>query len=123
MKTYNDNGLMEKNNTLRFPSFKNRNGVQKIVTSMPDDHTIGQSELNTLDDMRWNENQQRPINYRSRDSIKSIRWLMPQPAYAEHLIYAPWRFFNSDVATKRLYTEMHTADGWWETQVRRTTQG
>jgi len=43
---------------------------------------------------------------------------MRQPAYTEHLIFAPQRSFNSDTPPKRLYTELHTVDWWWETQVR-----
>jgi hypothetical protein len=41
-----------------------------------------------------------------------MRWLMRQPAYAEHLIYTPQRCLNSDTPSKRLYTEMYTVD-WW----------
>ena len=48
---------------------------------------------------------------------------MWQPAYAEHLIYAPQRFFNGDAPPRRLYTEMHTAEWWWGTQVSRDTRG
>jgi hypothetical protein len=115
--------LKEDNTALRFRSFKNGDGVQKLVASMPDDLALGEWELHTLEDMRWNDNHQRPIKYWSRDTIKSMRWLMRQPAYAEHLIYAPQRCFNSYTPPKRLYTEMHTADWWWEAQVRRDTSG
>ena len=48
---------------------------------------------------------------------------MLQPTYAEDLIYAHQRCFASDTPPKRLYTEMHTADWWWETQVRGDTPG
>jgi len=123
MKTYYDNLLKEEDSALRFPSSKNGNGVQMLVSSMPGDQALGEWELHTLEDMRWNDNHQQPIKYWSQDIIKSKRWLMQQPAYAEHLICAPQRCFNSDTPPKYLYTEMHTADWWWETQVSRDTRG
>jgi hypothetical protein len=115
--------LQEEDAALRVPSFKNGDPVQKLVASMPDDQALREWELYTLEDMRWNDNHQRPIKYWSRDIIKSMRRLMWQPSYAEHLIYARQRCFNSDTPPKCLYTEMHTADWLWEAQVSRDTRG
>jgi hypothetical protein len=39
--------------------------------------------------------------------MKSMRWLMRQLAYAEHLIFAPQHYVNSDTPPKCRYTELH----------------
>jgi len=123
MKTFYDNLPMEENTALRCLSFNNGDGIQTLVASMADDLALWEWELHTLEDMRLNWNHQRPIKYWSRDIIRSMRWLMRQPAWAEHFIYAPPRCCNSDTPATFLYTEMHTADRWWETHVRRDTPG
>jgi hypothetical protein len=123
MKTYYDNTLKKENTNLRFRSFKNGDGVQNLVASMQDDLALGDWVLHTLQDMGWNDNHERPIEYWSRDIIKSMRWLMWLPAYTNHLIFAPQRCFQSDTPQRPLYTGMHTADWWWNTQLRRDTRG
>jgi hypothetical protein len=120
---YYANMLKEENTSLRYPSFPNGGGMHKLMASMPEDQVHGEWELHTLEDMRWNDNHQRPIKYWSQDIIKSMRWLMQQPAYATHHIFAPQCSFNSNKLPKLPYTEMHTADWWWKTQVSRDTRG
>jgi len=117
VQTYYDKVLKEENTTLRFPSFKNGEGVQKLVASLPDDQSIWEWELHTLEDMGWNDNHQWPIKYWNRDIIRSMRWLMRQPASTEDLIYQLQHCFNGDTSPNCLYTEMHTVSWWWETQV------
>jgi hypothetical protein len=110
MKSYYDKVLREEDTALRFRNFKNEDCVQKFMGSMPDDHALGEWKLHTREDMRWNDNYQPPFKSTSRDIIKSIRWLMRQPANAEHLIFAPPRCFNSNMPPICLYTEIHTGD-------------
>jgi len=123
MKTYSDNVLKEESIAPRFPSHTSGVHIQKLVPRIPDDQALWEWELYTLEDMTWNDNYQRLIKNRRQDIIKCMRLLMRQLAYAEHCIYAPQRCLNSDTPRTCLYTEIHTADGWWATQVKRHTQG
>lgn len=52
-----------------------------------------------------------------RDIVHCVEYLLAQPAYRESIIYGPVREY--DGSGQRLYSEMHTADWWWETQVRK----
>jgi hypothetical protein len=45
LKTYSNNVLKGENTALRFPTFKNGDGVQKLVASMPDDLAPREWEL------------------------------------------------------------------------------
>ena len=56
--------------------------------------------------------------------VEAIRFLIGYKPFAEALAYAPIRNYNTDDPQKpsitqydeRIYSEMHTADWWWETQ-------
>jgi len=122
MKTYYDSMLKGENTALHFPSFRNEDGVQKLVASMPDDLALGEWELHTFDDMKSNDNDQRANKYWSQDIIKSMRWVMRQPAFPGNHDYAPRHCCKSDTPQKRPNIEMHTADWWLESLLRRDTR-
>ena len=56
---------------------------------------------------------QTPFYY--RDPVACAAYLLGQPCYAPDMVYSPVRETNSEGA--RMYSEMHTADWWWQTQV------
>ena len=65
--------------------------------------------------MAWNEQHPDRIVFWHRDLIGCAKWILRQPAYKEHLVYAPVRSFN--IAGHRVYDEMNTGDWWWDKQV------
>jgi len=50
-----------------------------------------------------------------RNIIDGIRYLIRQVAYSSDMVYTPIREYDSN--GERLYSEMHTADWWWDMQV------
>jgi len=61
MNMYYDNVLKKENTSLCFRIFENGDSVQKLTASMPDDQSLGQWELHTLEILRRNDNDQRLI--------------------------------------------------------------
>jgi hypothetical protein len=55
-----------------------------------------------------------------RDPVECVRQLMGNPAFRDHLVYAPQRVYADKQAQERIYDEMWTGDWWWQTQVCRT---
>jgi hypothetical protein len=51
-----------------------------------------------------------------RDIVRCVEYLIAQTAYREEIVYEPVWEHNGN--GDRVYSEMHTADWWWETQVR-----
>ncbi|KAF7292090.1 hypothetical protein MIND_01235400 [Mycena indigotica] len=42
--------------------------------------------------------------------------IMANPAFKDHMFYAPQRIYRDEQCTNREYGEMHTGDRWWELQ-------
>jgi hypothetical protein len=50
-----------------------------------------------------------------RSPVDCVQFLLQQKVHEKDLVYSPVQDFDSGGA--RIYSEMHTADWWWETQV------
>ena len=82
-----------------------------------------EKQLETLDPFReslsWTEatleSGEQSTTFYYRNIVFCVRYLIRQGAYKEHMVYAPIREYDSNGF--QLYSEMHTADWWWETQV------
>ncbi|KII83546.1 hypothetical protein PLICRDRAFT_58393 [Plicaturopsis crispa FD-325 SS-3] len=53
-----------------------------------------------------------------RNPVEVIRDLMGNPAFRDHMAYAPERVFTDAEGNMRAYDEMWTGDYWWEMQGR-----
>jgi hypothetical protein len=52
-----------------------------------------------------------------RDPIEAIKSLWGDPAFAQHLVYAPKRVFSDANKKNRIYSEMWTGTWWGAVQV------
>ena len=50
-----------------------------------------------------------------RDIQSTLEYLLQQRTFAEHLVYEPLWEFDGD--GNCVYTDIHTGDWWWQTQV------
>ena len=82
-----------------------------------------EKQLETLEPFReylsWTEatleSGEQSTTFYYRNIVSCVRYLIRQVAYKEHMVYAPIREHDSN--GDQLYSEMHTAEWWWETQV------
>jgi len=51
-----------------------------------------------------------------RNPVECIEFLMQQPAFREHMSYAPAKEFND--AEERIYSAVKSSDWWWNEQIR-----
>ena len=55
-----------------------------------------------------------------RDPVECVNELLSNPAFKDHISYAPEHVYSNKEGTERIYDEMWTGDWWWETQVGRS---
>lgn len=56
-----------------------------------------------------------------RDPVACIRELIGNPRFINCMRYAPEHIYMDSNGTSRVYSEMATADWWWEIQVSSTS--
>jgi len=97
-------------------SLKSNYCLRQMLDRMEDGLGASSWQRSHLENVVWNaQHAKEPIKFWHRDIIECAKWLLKQPAYADHLSYAPQQWFEED--GRRTYGEMHTADWWWERQV------
>ena len=103
-------------------------GLGKSGDNRATSATSAWKKINSMEkskDMRFKE---KPIDYSVhgageatlfyRDPVKCVEYLLRQPAFASKMVWGPIKEFSNN--GKRLYSEMHTGDWWWEEQVSAT---
>jgi hypothetical protein len=101
-------------------SLKSNYCLRQMLDRMEDGLGASSWQESHLENIVWNaQHAKEPIKFWHRDIVECAKWLLQQPAYAKHLSYAPQREFEA--GGRRVYGEIHTADWWWERQVRTLT--
>ena len=96
-------------------SFKNAEGLRKkldgITCGIPRE-TWHECTFRIKSEFVGLEQKTHSIWYRDIEIV--LRFLMGHRPFENDLVYAPVRHFNTDES--RIYSEMHTADAWWDWQ-------
>lgn len=80
---------------------------------------IGDNWTTFTTDINWNNSSDNgKVSWRQRDLESTLKWFLRQPYLKEHLVFAPVKVMEN---VNRVYSELHTADWWWEVQVSITT--
>jgi hypothetical protein len=94
-------------------SFKSSHTLRRQIDLMPDG--LGwESWMKYTTTKGWSESNSEPITYYCRNPVEIAEWLLAQPCHRKDMVYGPVREY---VDGQRVYSEMHTADWWWEMQV------
>ena len=63
------------------------------------------------------EMMQEEVELWMRDPLECIEELLSNPAFKDHVRYAPEKVYTDDVGGTRIYDEMWTGEWWFDTQV------
>ena len=91
--------------------FSSADGLWKKITKMDNSHLLEFKDI-SVDFGIPNVN---PSPCFFRDPVKLLKYILKQPAYARNMVWDAVREFDED--GNRVYSELHTADWWWDEQV------
>ena len=100
------------------PSFANKRAFLQYIDSLPKgpEWICQQMEITGEQDSNGNA-QTEILNLWYRDPVECVKEILQNPAFRENQVYVPrWLSRNPD-GTNREFSEMCTAEWWWETQV------
>lgn len=101
------------------PSFANKYFFLKKLDSLPQG-TEWQCEFleTTGDELDHNGNKQTEhLELWRRNPVEVIAELFDNPAFKEHMRYAPEQAYTNDTASTRIVDNMWTGEWWWNLQV------
>lgn len=58
------------------------------------------------------------VEFHRRDALVVVKELMSNPAFRQHMRYAPIKVFKDSAGQDQVFDEMWTGDSWWRLQVR-----
>ena len=90
-------------------SFQSTHSLHRLVDQM--DVEMGPKSWTTASANFWGNTR----TWRYRNPVTVVEYLLKQRVYKDDMIYAPKKIFNS--TGHRIYSDMHTGDWWWDTQV------
>jgi hypothetical protein len=91
-------------------SYRSAYTLYKVIQDLPT--TLGEPSWTFIEDQIDGET----FVFCHRDPIVCIQYLLSQTAYSDQMVFAPVKEFNA--AGERMYSELHTAEWWWNIQVR-----
>lgn len=103
------------------PSFKNNRELLQKVDQLP--QFPGRGWVNDIIEVQGDVKTEtgdlatEELELRYKDPVDLVKEIFGNPAFKEHLRYAPEKLFTSEEKDDQIFNEMWTAEDWWETQV------
>lgn len=105
------------------PSYHNNRAFLKKIDALPTQWATGWTcDIVTSKGDLLNDNGEplpsEQLELWRRDPVECVKELMGNPAFKNHLKYAPERRYEDSEGKTRVYDEMWTGTWWWDTQVK-----